>query len=71
MVLEGKHIKEMGTHDQLIAQDGLYRRLYTVQQRLEPLREMPLAWIDGVCRGNNNGLGKERIGKGTIEKKVI
>jgi ABC-type multidrug transport system fused ATPase/permease subunit len=43
VVLEGKHIREMGTHDQLIAQDGLYRRLYTVQQRLEPIHEMPLA----------------------------
>ncbi len=42
VVLEGKRIKEMGTHDQLLLQDGLYRRLYTVQQRLEPLQEMPL-----------------------------
>ena len=43
VVLEGKQIREMGMHDQLIAQDGLYKRLYTVQQRLEPLTEMPLA----------------------------
>jgi ATP-binding cassette subfamily B protein len=42
VVLEGKRIKEMGTHDQLLSQDGLYKRLYTVQQRLEPLQEMPL-----------------------------
>ena len=42
VVLEGKRIKEMGTHDQLLLQDGLYKRLYTVQQRLEPLQEMPL-----------------------------
>jgi ATP-binding cassette, subfamily B, bacterial len=42
VVLEGKHIKEMGTHDQLLSQDGLYKRLYAVQQRLEPLQEMPL-----------------------------
>ena len=42
VVLEGKHIKEMGTHDQLLSQDGLYKRLYTVQQRLEPLQELPL-----------------------------
>jgi ATP-binding cassette subfamily B protein len=42
VVLEGKHIREMGTHDQLIARDGLYKRLYTVQQRLEPLTEMPM-----------------------------
>ena len=42
VVLEGKQVKEMGSHDELIGQDGLYRRLYTVQQRLEPVREMPL-----------------------------
>jgi len=42
VVLEGKHIREMGMHDELIARDGLYKRLYTVQQRLEPLMEMPL-----------------------------
>jgi hypothetical protein len=43
VVLEGKQIKERETHKELIAQDGLYRQLYTVQQRLEPIREMPLA----------------------------
>ena len=36
VVLEGKHIAEMGTHDELLKQEGLYRRLYTVQQRLHP-----------------------------------
>ncbi len=40
VVLEGKHIREMGTHDQLIAQDGLYRRLYSVQKHLEPQSEI-------------------------------
>jgi ATP-binding cassette subfamily B protein len=37
VVLEGKHIKEMGTHEQLMANGGLYRRLYTVQKRFIPL----------------------------------
>ncbi|MBN2146188.1 MAG: ABC transporter ATP-binding protein [Anaerolineales bacterium] len=35
VVLEGKRIKEMGTHDELLRQEGLYQRLYTVQQRVE------------------------------------
>jgi ABC-type multidrug transport system fused ATPase/permease subunit len=40
VVLEGKGIKEMGSHHELIAQDGLYRRLYTVQQRLDANMEI-------------------------------
>ena len=35
-VLEGRGIAEAGTHADLLARDGLYRRLVTVQQRLEP-----------------------------------
>jgi ATP-binding cassette subfamily B protein/subfamily B ATP-binding cassette protein MsbA len=42
VVLDGRHIKEIGTHSDLLAQDGVYRRLYTVQQtidtRLETVR---------------------------------
>jgi len=42
----------MGTHDQLLSQDGLYKRLYTVQQRLEPLQEMPLnLTLDSMVSG--------------------
>jgi ATP-binding cassette subfamily B protein/subfamily B ATP-binding cassette protein MsbA len=35
VVLEGKQIKQIGTHAELLAQDGLYRRLSTVQNQLE------------------------------------
>lgn len=38
VVLEGKHIVEMGTHHQLVAQNGLYRRLYTVQNQINAIR---------------------------------
>jgi ATP-binding cassette, subfamily B, bacterial len=36
VVLEGKRIVEVGKHDQLIANRGLYHRLYTVQRQMEP-----------------------------------
>jgi ATP-binding cassette, subfamily B, bacterial len=34
VVLEGKEILEQGTHESLIQQGGLYKRLYTVQENL-------------------------------------
>jgi ABC-type multidrug transport system fused ATPase/permease subunit len=36
VVLEDKSILEMGTHAELMRQNGLYKRLYSVQQEFAP-----------------------------------
>lgn len=43
VVLEGKQIKELGTHAELISSQGLYQRLYTVQQRVDAQAELTSA----------------------------
>jgi ATP-binding cassette, subfamily B, bacterial len=40
VVLEGKQIKEMGSHSELLAKQGLYHRLYNVQQRMDAPMEL-------------------------------
>jgi len=37
VIMEGNRIREMGTHDELMSMEsGLYRKLYNVQQDMEP-----------------------------------
>jgi ATP-binding cassette subfamily B protein/subfamily B ATP-binding cassette protein MsbA len=50
VVLEGRNIKETGTHEQLMAQHGLYRRLYTVQRQLEPIKALVQEHDSGLMR---------------------
>ena len=40
VVLEGKQIIEMGTHEDLLAEQGLYWRLYSIQRQLVPDDEL-------------------------------
>jgi ATP-binding cassette subfamily B protein/subfamily B ATP-binding cassette protein MsbA len=40
VVLEGKHIAEMGTHEKLLSHKGLYYRLYNVQKQLQPTEDL-------------------------------
>jgi ATP-binding cassette subfamily B protein len=35
VVLEDKSIRESGTHEELMRRDGLYRKLYTIQGRMD------------------------------------
>jgi ABC-type multidrug transport system fused ATPase/permease subunit len=42
VVLDEKTIREMGSHDELIQLDGLYKRLYTAQRQFEPMAALGL-----------------------------
>lgn len=57
VVLEGKHIAEMGTHAELMARNGLYRRLNEVQSALSRGGENGHAAAqEAVATGSTDGL---------------
>src|SRR3989454_1756538 len=47
LVLEDGHIVQRGTHDELVAQPGLYRRIYDLQ-----LRDQEDFWLDATRNGH-------------------
>jgi ATP-binding cassette subfamily B protein len=46
LVLEGGRIVQRGTHDELLSQEGIYRRIYNVQTRIEAELEQEIAKAD-------------------------
>lgn len=56
-VLDGGHIIELGTHDELMARNGLYARLYSMQFR-HPDEEMAALYARLPSNGNK---GEERL----------
>jgi ABC-type multidrug transport system fused ATPase/permease subunit len=54
VVLEGRRIAQVGTHAELMAQDGLYRRLSTVQNQLE-------APAINLGEADGNGFGRLKL----------
>ena len=49
LVIEGGRIVQRGTHDELLAQEGIYRRIYDVQTRIEAELEQEIANADMVA----------------------
>lgn len=45
LVLEDGHITQNGTHDELVAQEGLYRRIWMIQNALEEEMQDDIAFV--------------------------
>jgi ATP-binding cassette subfamily B protein len=45
LVLDKGNIIQMGTHDELLAQEGMYRRIYDIQTRIETELEQDIAGV--------------------------
>ena len=61
-VLDEGHLVELGTHDELMARDGLYARLYRIQFKIEtPPKDLPsledLAGLEPPARKRRTGIG--------------
>ena len=52
LVLDKGAIVQSGTHDELLAEDGLYRRIYDLQSQIEDELEQDLASVTDVSRSN-------------------
>ena len=52
LVLDKGEIVQSGTHDELLAEGGLYRRIYDLQSQIEDELEQDLAAVTDVSRAN-------------------
>jgi ATP-binding cassette subfamily B protein len=47
LVLDKGRIVQMGTHEKLLAQDGIYRQIYDIQTRIDSELEQEIARAEG------------------------
>ena len=55
LVLEKGRIVQHGSHDELLAQDGFYRKIYDLQARIESELELDLAGVAAPVEPSGNG----------------
>ena len=41
LVLDGGRVSDIGTHEELIHRDGIYRKIYEIQEKIEDETEAP------------------------------